>query len=151
MTFSQIFDVYHQVCAHWSAVDILSYGRVARLLWRISLKPHQRPHTHHLRAASLLVGSLLRFDAPLHLTLRSSTRTFQVLASALPVPSFIPSYHYAINEYLVFDLNISAIHAGTYILYYLTLEPLAAVCAFKFSGVMTTHLRYSYSTLRNWL
>ncbi|KAF8639643.1 hypothetical protein AX17_000908 [Amanita inopinata Kibby_2008] len=53
--------------------------------------------------------------------------TFQVLASQLPLPSVIPDIHYKFNDYLLFDLNIPAIHAGLYILYYLILEPVAAL------------------------
>ncbi|KAF8351183.1 hypothetical protein F5887DRAFT_196300 [Amanita rubescens] len=53
--------------------------------------------------------------------------TFQVLATELPVPSFVPSAHYKINDYLVFDMNISAIHAAIYIVYYFALEPVAAL------------------------
>ncbi|KAF8897237.1 hypothetical protein BD779DRAFT_1667241 [Infundibulicybe gibba] len=48
-------------------------------------------------------------------------------ASLLPVPSIIPNIHYSINEYLVFDLNAPAIHAGLYLVYYLFLEPFAAL------------------------
>ncbi|KAF8076093.1 hypothetical protein FPV67DRAFT_1573106 [Lyophyllum atratum] len=58
--------------------------------------------------------------------------TFQVLASALPVPSFIPEVHYTINEYLRFELNLAAIHAGLYLAYYFVLEPVAAVCGSRF-------------------
>ncbi|OBZ76370.1 putative endoplasmic reticulum membrane protein C16E8.02 [Grifola frondosa] len=53
--------------------------------------------------------------------------TFQVMASQLPVPSFIPPVHLVLNEYLTFDLNWSAIHAGIYLLYYFLLEPTAAL------------------------
>jgi len=53
--------------------------------------------------------------------------TFQVLASELPVPSFIPEVHHRINNYLRFDLNLAAIHAGLYFIYYLILEPTAAL------------------------
>lgn len=56
-------------------------------------------------------------------------RTFQVLASALPVPELFPSVHLKFNEYLAFDLNWSAVHAALYILYYFALEPTAAVRA----------------------
>ncbi|KAF8887196.1 hypothetical protein BD779DRAFT_1672944 [Infundibulicybe gibba] len=52
--------------------------------------------------------------------------SFQVLATLLPVPLVIPSIHYTINEYLVFDLNVAAIHAGFYLTYYSLLEPFAA-------------------------
>ncbi|KAG6866520.1 hypothetical protein C0991_003064 [Blastosporella zonata] len=53
--------------------------------------------------------------------------TFQVMASELPVPSFVPEVHHRINDYLCFDLNISAIHAGLYLAYYFILEPVAAI------------------------
>jgi uncharacterized membrane protein YGL010W len=53
--------------------------------------------------------------------------TFQVLASQLPVPSSLPDIHYKINDYLIFDLNIPAILAAIYFLYYFALEPLAAL------------------------
>ncbi|KAG6907835.1 hypothetical protein DXG01_007217 [Tephrocybe rancida] len=53
--------------------------------------------------------------------------TFQVMASELPVPSFVPEVHHRINDYLCFDLNLSAIHAGLYLVYYLILEPTAAI------------------------
>ena len=56
-------------------------------------------------------------------------RTFQVLASALPVPELFPAIHLRFNEYLAFDLNWSAVHAVVYILYYFVLEPTAAVRA----------------------
>ncbi|KAF7353014.1 putative endoplasmic reticulum membrane protein C16E8.02 [Mycena venus] len=54
-------------------------------------------------------------------------RSFQVMASQLPVPSFIPAVHYRFSEYLEFDLNYSAIHAGLYLAYYFILEPFAAL------------------------
>ncbi|KAG6849665.1 hypothetical protein H0H93_006507 [Arthromyces matolae] len=53
--------------------------------------------------------------------------TFHVLVAELPVPSFVPEIHYQINDYLRFDLNMAAIHAGVYLAYYLTLEPVAAI------------------------
>ncbi|KAL0949868.1 hypothetical protein HGRIS_009901 [Hohenbuehelia grisea] len=53
--------------------------------------------------------------------------TFQVMAATIQMPSFVPEYHYDINEYLTFDLNASAIHAGLYFLYYLALEPVASL------------------------
>ncbi|KAG5637627.1 hypothetical protein H0H81_003908 [Sphagnurus paluster] len=53
--------------------------------------------------------------------------TFQVMASSLAVPSFIPEVHYTLNNYLRFDLNFAAIHAGLYIAYYFILEPTAAL------------------------
>ncbi|KAJ3565802.1 hypothetical protein NP233_g7411 [Leucocoprinus birnbaumii] len=53
--------------------------------------------------------------------------TFQVLATQIPVPSLIPAIHHKFNDYLVFDLNWPSIHAGLYLLYYLALEPVAAL------------------------
>jgi uncharacterized membrane protein YGL010W len=55
------------------------------------------------------------------------SRTFQVLASQLPVPSLLPIVHYTLGDHFCFDLNWAAIHAGLYVVYYLTLEPVAAV------------------------
>jgi hypothetical protein len=56
-----------------------------------------------------------------------SFRTFQVLTSAIPVPEFVPAVRYTFNDYFVFDLNAPAIHAALYLVYYLLLEPFAAV------------------------
>ncbi|TFK43241.1 hypothetical protein BDQ12DRAFT_674636 [Crucibulum laeve] len=53
--------------------------------------------------------------------------TFQVLAAQIPVPSFIPAIDHKFSDYLIFDLNISAIHAALYLAYYFILEPTAAL------------------------
>ncbi|KAJ7688443.1 hypothetical protein B0H17DRAFT_1068755 [Mycena rosella] len=53
--------------------------------------------------------------------------SFQVMASQIPVPAFIPSIHHSFSDHLVFDLNYSAIHAALYLAYYLALEPVAAL------------------------
>lgn len=53
--------------------------------------------------------------------------SFQALAAPFGTPSFFPDIHYKLNDYLVFDLNWPAVHAGLYILYYMALEPVAAV------------------------
>ena len=45
----------------------------------------------------------------------------------LPVPSFIPAYHYAINDYLALSTNWAAIMGVVYLAYYYMLEPIAAV------------------------
>ena len=50
-----------------------------------------------------------------------------MLASRLPVPSFLPEVHAVINDYLAFDLNWSALWAIFTLLYYYVLEPTAAV------------------------
>lgn len=57
-------------------------------------------------------------------------RTFHVFASQLPLPSLIPVVRYSLNDYFHFDLNWAAIHAGLYFVYYLVLEPVAAVRTF---------------------
>lgn len=49
------------------------------------------------------------------------------MATRIPMPEAVPKVHHVFNEYLVFDLNAPAIHAGLYFLYYLMLEPVAAV------------------------
>ncbi|KAK7470946.1 hypothetical protein VKT23_002361 [Stygiomarasmius scandens] len=51
----------------------------------------------------------------------------QVLTADLPRPSFLPEIHYDFNEYLAFDLNFPAVFTVVYILYYLILEPVAAL------------------------
>lgn len=56
-----------------------------------------------------------------------SSRSFQVLASSIPVPSFIPPINHKFNEYFTFHLNFPAIHAALYLAYYFLLEPVAAV------------------------
>ncbi|KAJ7774235.1 hypothetical protein DFH07DRAFT_952491 [Mycena maculata] len=55
------------------------------------------------------------------------SRSFQVMASSIPVPSFLPAIHQSFSQHLVFDLNYPAIHAALYIVYYFTLEPVAAL------------------------
>ncbi|KAJ7904255.1 hypothetical protein B0H14DRAFT_2662073 [Mycena olivaceomarginata] len=53
--------------------------------------------------------------------------SFQVMGSQIPVPSFIPAIHHRFSDYLVFDLNVPAIHAAIYLAYYFALEPFAAL------------------------
>lgn len=65
-----------------------------------------------------------RMHSLIHIVL---DRTFQVLASQIPVPSLVPAVRYTLSDYLRFDLNWAAIHAGLYFAYYLVLEPVAAV------------------------
>ena len=50
-----------------------------------------------------------------------------VLTTLIPSPSFLPSAHYVFNNFLIFDLNTSALVTAFYLLYYLILEPVAAV------------------------
>lgn len=67
------------------------------------------------------------------------TRSLQVLASEFPLPAFIPSVYHEFNRYLIFDLNFPAIIAGLYVLYYITLEPVAAVrILFRASSLITS-------------
>jgi len=53
--------------------------------------------------------------------------SFQVMGCQVPVPSFIPPVHHEFNEYFVFNLNIASIVSGLYFLYYIALEPVAAL------------------------
>jgi len=39
----------------------------------------------------------------------------------------VPAIQYTLSDYFRFDLNWAAIHAALYFLYYLILEPVAAV------------------------
>lgn len=75
-------------------------------------------------------GQFFSLSHPSHPHPSQLPRSFQVLAAQIPVPSIIPAIHREFNDYLAFDLNWSAIHAGLYILYYLALEPVAAVSLF---------------------
>ncbi|KAI0771954.1 DUF962-domain-containing protein [Trametes elegans] len=52
--------------------------------------------------------------------------TALILCSRLPYPSFLPSYHVRINEYLAFDLNWSGWWVILNLIYYYVLEPTAA-------------------------
>lgn len=48
-------------------------------------------------------------------------------AANLPLPDFIPGFHYHINDYLLFESNPATITAAVYLAYYYVLEPFAAV------------------------
>ncbi|KIJ70480.1 hypothetical protein HYDPIDRAFT_164504 [Hydnomerulius pinastri MD-312] len=50
-----------------------------------------------------------------------------VLTTLLPPPTFLPSAHHVFNEYLVFDLNTSALVTAFYMCYYTLLDPVAAM------------------------
>lgn len=72
--------------------------------------------------------------------------TFQVMASYIPMPSFIPEYHLNLGDYLVFDLNVASIHAILYLAYYFMLEPVAALLyAPQLTLSVLTAIAYSYS------
>ncbi|KAF8224807.1 DUF962-domain-containing protein [Tricholoma matsutake] len=72
--------------------------------------------------------------------------TFQVLASQIPVPSLVPAVRYTLSDYLRFDLNWAAIHAGLYFAYYLVLEPVAALLyAPQLAMSLLTAIAYSSS------
>ncbi|KIM45861.1 hypothetical protein M413DRAFT_440916 [Hebeloma cylindrosporum] len=53
--------------------------------------------------------------------------SFQALVAPLPMPSFIPAYHYVINDYMVFDTNYASLMGVVYLAYYYLLEPVAAL------------------------
>jgi hypothetical protein len=54
-------------------------------------------------------------------------RSSQVLLSHVPVPEFLPRFHYVLNDYMTLDLNITSIFTTLYLAYYFALEPVAAV------------------------
>ncbi|PPR03873.1 hypothetical protein CVT26_000871 [Gymnopilus dilepis] len=53
--------------------------------------------------------------------------TFQALVAPLPVPDFLPTYHYALNDYMLFEVNYASIMGAIYLAYYFILEPVAAL------------------------
>ncbi|KAI9574494.1 hypothetical protein HD554DRAFT_43369 [Boletus coccyginus] len=50
-----------------------------------------------------------------------------VLGTRIPSPPFLPSVHYVFNNYLVFEMNTPALVTVFYLLYYLLLDPAAAI------------------------
>ncbi|KAF8558797.1 DUF962-domain-containing protein [Imleria badia] len=50
-----------------------------------------------------------------------------VLATLIPSPPFLPSTHYVVNNFLIFDMNTPALVTAFYLSYYLILEPVAAI------------------------
>ncbi|KAJ3550487.1 hypothetical protein NM688_g5066 [Phlebia brevispora] len=53
--------------------------------------------------------------------------SFEILTANIPLPDAIPPVHYKVNDYLIFDLNFPALWAASYVLYYLILDPIAAI------------------------
>lgn len=53
--------------------------------------------------------------------------TGQAMLATLPTPSFFPSVHYQLNEWLTFDSNWAAFFSTLYLAYYYALEPIAAM------------------------
>jgi hypothetical protein len=49
------------------------------------------------------------------------------LATRIQTPAFLPEFRYTFNEYLLFDVNAPAVVTAVYFVYYLILEPFAAV------------------------
>ncbi|KAG1874729.1 hypothetical protein DFJ58DRAFT_650948 [Suillus subalutaceus] len=58
---------------------------------------------------------------------RSLTASSLLLATRIQTPTFLPEFRYTFNEYLLFDLNTPAVVTAIYIVYYLILEPFAAL------------------------
>jgi len=50
-----------------------------------------------------------------------------VLTTLIPSPPFLPSIKHVFNDYLIFDLNTSALVTAFYLSYYILLEPVAAI------------------------
>jgi len=53
--------------------------------------------------------------------------SFQAFVAPFALPSFVPAYHYVINDYLVFDTNYATLMGVAYLAYYYLLEPVAAL------------------------
>jgi len=50
-----------------------------------------------------------------------------VLFTLIPPPAVLPSVHHVFNEYLVFDMNTTALATAFYLTYYILLDPVAAL------------------------
>jgi len=51
----------------------------------------------------------------------------QAMIAPVGTPDFFPEIHYVFHKYLIFDFNWPAVQALVYILYYMILEPVAAL------------------------
>jgi 2-hydroxy fatty acid dioxygenase len=74
-----------------------------------------------------LVRLLLATLSPFH---KVNTRSFQAFLAPFHLPPFGPAYHHVINDYMVFETNYASLMGAVYIVYYLLLEPVAAVSFF---------------------
>lgn len=45
----------------------------------------------------------------------------------LPVPGVLPQVYYKLNDYMIFSLNFPMLFISSYLAYYMTLDPIAAV------------------------
>jgi hypothetical protein len=89
----------------------------------------------------------------LELTFCHIFRTGFVLACAVPMPSFIPTFHVEFSRFLIYDFNVTTIGSFLYFLYYLVLDPVAAVRT-AFRRISAHHLiasllNHSWSTSHN--
>ncbi|KAJ7781548.1 hypothetical protein B0H16DRAFT_1710746 [Mycena metata] len=50
-----------------------------------------------------------------------------LMASEIPVPTFVPAIHHSFSKHLAFELNWPAIQTALYLAYYFALEPFAAL------------------------
>lgn len=55
------------------------------------------------------------------------TRSFQAFLAPFRPPPFVPAYRHVINNYMMFETNYATLMGTVYIVYYLLLEPVAAV------------------------
>lgn len=60
----------------------------------------------------------------------STPRTFQIMLSTLPTPSFFPKYRHDFNSVLSFEVNWATIQCALYLTYYFSLLPSATVSTF---------------------
>jgi len=106
----------------------------ACVLWCIPLEQDECYHTHNLCSANRLVRFqtfILVWDNDV-----ISFRSSQTIIAPFKL-TFVPTYHYAFNDYLVFDTNYATLIAVIYIVYYFLLEPVAAVSPFTLSSNAT--------------
>ncbi|KAF9222047.1 DUF962-domain-containing protein [Gyrodon lividus] len=68
-----------------------------------------------------------------------------VLTTLVPLPVVLPTAHHVFNEYLVFDMNTSALVAAFYLGYYALLDPVAALLyAPQMMSSLLTATAYAY-------
>lgn len=97
----------------------------AHVLRGVPYQQMERTHPCGLCASYFMVFPL---SYGLSFTTQCDSRSFQVLLSAAPTPSWFPSYTHVFNEYASFKWTWATVLAIIYQVYYFALEPVAAVC-----------------------
>jgi hypothetical protein len=89
--------------------------------------PIQSTSSFTYLAYQLCYGASSLRSEVVRITTSFLSRSALVLLTRTPNPAFLPEVRYAFNEYFVFDMNVPAVLTAFYLVYYLILEPIAAV------------------------